>query len=446
MALLPLGTLCADQPKETAAARGYRWLTEKPYLPADLDEAMFVELWRQWPEADLRAQAAELKGPALRRLLFSYYGLTARPGDESGKPLQYVVDDQGRWFMNCFACHGGQVAGQVVPGAPNSNYALASLVEDVRMAKLLAGKPLGHMELGSLAMPLGRTNGTTNAVMFGVALLAQREPDLTVKPLTRPPPMVHHDMDAPPWWHFKKRDMIYIDGFAPKGARPLMQFMLVRENGPEKFHAWEDDFRDVYAYLESIEAPRWPYAIDAALAAKGRRIFERRCAECHGTYDDDPARETYPNRLVPIDRVATDRVRLNSLSVEHRERYAQSWFADFGERKTRTDPGGYVAPPLDGVWASAPYLHNGSVPTLWHLLHADERPKIWQRTADGYDPARVGLEIQTFDQLPADVDTDRAARRYFDTRRFGKSAAGHEFPESLAEPEKQALLEYLKTL
>jgi cytochrome c peroxidase len=107
---------------------------------------------------------------------------------------------------------------------------------------------------------------------------------------------------------------------------------------------------------------------------------------------------------------------------------------------------GYVAPPLDGIWASAPYFHNGSVPTLWHLLHSDQRPVVWKRTEDGYDQNKVGLEIETFDKIPANVKANTHRRRYFDTKLPGKSAAGHTFPNVLDEDQKRDLLEYLKTL
>jgi hypothetical protein len=81
--------------------------------------------------------------------------------------------------MSCLACHQGTVAGRVIPGAPNTRYALETLTEEVRQVKLRQGKALGHMDLGGLLMPLGTTNGTTNAVMFGVALMQHRDPDLS---------------------------------------------------------------------------------------------------------------------------------------------------------------------------------------------------------------------------------------------------------------------------
>lgn len=423
-----------------AAQRGYRLLTEKAYLPPDFDQQTFDDVWRQWPEP-LRSQAEKATPEERRQMAFDRYGLTPRPDDPT-KPLQYVVDDKGNWTMNCFACHGGQVNGQVIPGLPNSNFALQTLTDETRLVKIRRGRSLSRMDLGSVFVPLGSTNGTTNAVMFGVALMAFRDPDLNVVKPSGIPRMVHHDMDTPAWWHFSRKKQLYIDGFAEKGHRGLMQFTMVRQNGPEKFREWEDDYRDIFAYISSIQPPKYPFAIDAKLAARGAKVFNQNCAECHGTYGKDGE---YPERLVPIDEVGTDRVRLDALSPEQRDLYGKSWFAEYGKKRNVNDPGGYVAPPLDGIWASAPYFHNGAVPTLWHLLHPDERPKIWKRTPEGYDRERVGLEIETFDALPADL-ADWEKREYFDTSRFGKSAAGHDFPAKLSEDERRAVLEYLKTL
>jgi mono/diheme cytochrome c family protein len=426
--------------EETPAQRGYRFLATKPYLPLDFDQETFDRAWEAWPEP-LRSQAEKASPDERRRMAFSRYGLTGRP-ENPALPLQYVVDERGNWTMNCFACHGGKVAGRVVPGLPNSHLALLTLTEETRQIKVETGKPLSRMDVGSAFMPLGTTNGTTNAVMFGVVLLAMRDAELNVHADRLPPPMVHHDMDPPPWWHFHKRKNMYIDGFAGKGHRGLMQFMLVKQNGPEKFREWEDDFRDVYAYLESLRPPKYPYEIDEALAARGRAAFENACARCHGTYGD---KETYPNRVVPIGEVGTDRARFDALTPEHRAHYAATWFADYGRDETVSKPAGYVAPPLDGIWATAPYFHNGSVPTLWHVLHPAERPVIWKRSEDGYDRQRVGLEATTYrDRAP--IRRLAELREYFDTRRFGKSAAGHLFPDELTEEEKRAVLEYLKTL
>lgn len=433
----------AKEPK-TAAQRGYYWLTQKSYLPPDFTQEVFDAAWTQWPEP-LRSQAEKATPEERRKMAFSRYGLTPRPDDPT-KPLQYVVDDKGVWTMNCFACHGGQVEGKVIPGLPNSRFALQTLTDDTRAYKLINQKPLGRMDLGSLIVPLGGSNGTTNAVMFGVALMNFRDVELNVHKDRLPPSMTHHDMDAPPWWHFKNKEFLYADAFAAKGHRGLMQFMLVPQNGPGKFREWEDEFRDVFAYIESIQAPKYPHAIDKELAAKGRVAFNRVCAECHGQYGDNVAKaDRWPARVIPLEEVKTDPVRLKALNAEQRNAYGSSWFAGYGALPNINEPKGYVAQPLDGIWASAPYLHNGSVPTLYHMLHKHERPVVWKRSETGYDQKLVGLEIETYKALPKDLP-GAEKRQYFNTLEFGKSNQGHDYPDALTDDEKTAVLEYLKTL
>lgn len=427
---------------ESAAERGYRLLTTKAYLAPDFDQEVFDQLWMTWEEP-LRSLAESAGLEERRRLAYARYGLTEAPGRPGPVALQYVDDGRGGWVISCLACHAGKVAGHIIPGLPNSLFALETLTEEVRETKLRLDKPLVRMDLASLGMPLGGSNGTTNAVMFGVVLMAYRDADLNVYRDRPRPDMTHHDHDAPPLWNVKRKRRLYIDGFAAKGHRPLMQFLLEPRNGPERFLEWEEEFRDVEAWIESLEPPKYPWPIDTGLAALGETVFNRACAECHGTYGPGGR---YPERLVRIDEVATDPVRLDALSPAAREHYGASWFADYGGKPVVADPGGYVAPPLDGVWASAPYLHNGAIPTLWHLLHPAERPIVWLRTEDGYDTERVGLEVAEHERIPQGELSLKARRRYFDTRRRGKSAAGHEFPDVLNPDEKRAVLEYLKTL
>ena len=420
------------------ARAGYRHLVASVYLPADFDEDVLNELDRAehvWGLSDVPRQ------PGSRGDTWTAYGLAPRP-DNPELPLQYVKNAAQQYSMNCFACHGGNLYGTTYPGAPNTIYALESLTEQVRKVKIAINKPMTHMDIGSLFMPLGKTVGSSNAVMFGVALMNYRDADLNVHANRPPAAMVHHDMDAPPWWNFHRKHHIYIDGFAEKGHRGLMQFMLVRENGPEQFKQWENDFRQVYAFLSELRPPQYPLAIDQEKSLRGKAVFSANCASCHGSYGSD---SQYPELRVPIEGIGTDRVRLDSLSAKHRDAYGQSWFADSGSQDTVTEVDGYVAPPLDGIWASAPYLHNGSVPTLWHLLRPQQRPEIWRRTALRLDTARMGLEVESVDSIPRRLKP--AERRwYFDTKQFGKSSQGHDFPNDLTEAERDDLLEYLKTL
>ena len=103
---------------------------------------------------------------------------------------------------------------------------------------------------------------------------------------------------------------------------------------------------------------------------------------------------------------------------------------------------GYANMPLDGLWLRAPYLHNGSVPTLRALLQpAAQRPQVFYRGSDVIDARNVGFI--------ADVPEENGVRYFaFDTRVPGNSNQGHEgaaYGTELSEPEKDALLEYLKT-
>lgn len=449
LAIILVGAVCcaslhhvvAGEVDAAAAKRGYEFLLNTPLVPADFPEAIFDQAWTQWPEP-LRTQAEKASPEARRRMAFSRYGLTTRPNDDSGKPLQYVVGDDGQWTINCFGCHGGKVAGKVIPGLPNSLYAMQTIVEETRAVKLAKGAKFGRMDIGSAFVPLGSSNGTTNAVMFGVVLMNFRDADLNWHDNRSPPKLDNHDMDAPPWWHFKRKEFIYIDGFASKGHRGLLQFAMVRQNKAERLKAWEDSFRDVYAYIESVESPKYPFPIDRELAAQGEAIFNESCAECHGTYGKD---SHYPALNVAIEKIGTDRVRFDALTPERRKAYGDSWYNDYGKKPNIASPEGYVAPPLDGIWASAPYFHNGSVPTLWHVLNSKERPAVWKRTEDGYDQKHVGLEIESFEKLPAKLSFAEQ-RTYFDSSSLGKSAKGHTFPDKLSVDEKWAVLEYLKSL
>ncbi|MCC9658482.1 c-type cytochrome [Rhodopirellula halodulae] len=461
-----------DVEQRDAIRRGWEVLTELPLLPGDFSQEVIDDIWRSWPP-EARAKAAQASLEERQRLIYQRYGLSPRPTlrvessetgdlvarfdlDESvlrkgnqpnypGPPMQYVVDEDGQWTMNCLSCHGGSVYGVPTPGAPNNRYALQTLTEEVRSTKFRMGKPLGRMELGSMVIPLGTTNGTTNAVVFGMGLMHYRDANLNVVQRT-PVSFTHHDMDAPPWWHFHKRPYLYIDGFAQKGHRGLMQFTLVPENGPDFYRDNEDHFRDVFAFLSALRPPKYEGPIDEDLAETGRHLFNDNCSRCHGTYG---AGGDYPNQMVPIDEIGTDPVRFEALTVAGRQTYADSWFARDAKgvrQETLVDPEGYVAPPLDGVWASPPYFHNGSVPTLWHVLHPEDRPQLWRRVDESMDEERVGFKIELAEKVPLTQPDVQVRRSYFDTSRVGKSAKGHDYPNELTEPEKQAVLEYLKTL
>ena len=421
--------------------KGRELLLNKHYLPRDFHQSVLDELWRDWPEP-LRSIAEKSDRQTRRHMTFSRYGFTPRK-DNPELPKQFAIDGEGWYAMNCFACHGGKVAGKTYDGLPNSRIALETMYEDMRKTKSRMKVNLSGMDVGAVAMPMGTSNGTSNAVMFGVALMGFRNPDLSHKLIPIRPKMTHHDMDAPAWWNVKYRHRIYSDGFVEKNHRALIPFVLDARTEGKKIKSWEDEFKHIYAFIHSLESPKYPFDINARLAAEGKTVFENNCSKCHGTYGAKP---TYPSVVVDIDDIGTDRVRFEGFTKYDREVYRDSWFADFGKDKTIVEPKGYLAPPLHGVWASAPYFHNGSVPTLWHVLHPDQRPVVWRRHETKYDPEKVGLVFKSFDSLPASAKRIDQKREYFDTRKAGKNRDGHNYPDLLTAAQKKALLEYLKTL
>src|SRR5205814_779666 len=156
--------------------------------------------------------------------------------------------------------------------------------------------------------------------------------------------------------------------------------------------------RDVQQYLLSLEPPKYPFPIDKAKAAKGEVVFADHCARCHGTYGE---RWTYPNKVVPLEEIGTDPNRHRGVEAAYGVAYAESWFGqepgEWRDGKLIRATAGYQAPPLDGIWATAPYFHNGSVPTLAGVLNSKARPKLFTRSyktgeAD-YDREKVGWMV-----------------------------------------------------
>lgn len=195
-------------------------------------------------------------------------------------------------------------------------------------------------------------------------------------------------------------------------------------------------------WLRNLEAPPYPFKIDQELAAQGAPVYKKYCADCHGA-DGKDFRGEQVGKVVPIEEIGTDRHRLDSYTYDVAVNQNMI-FAGYGEerfshfRKTF----GYANSPLDGVWLRAPYLHNGSVPTLRDLLEpSSRRPAKFYRGNDVYDQKRVGFV--------SDVAGEKNRRFFlYDTAEPGNANKGHEgerYGTELSDVEKDALVEYLKT-
>ena len=186
-------------------------------------------------------------------------------------------------------------------------------------------------------------------------------------------------------------------------------------------------------YLDEHPAPKFPFPVDPAKAAAGKAVFDANCAACHWS--------DRTGTVVPVGEVGTDRERLlswNKGAAVHANEVVKS----FGiERRglVEADPTGYVAAFLDGIWLRAPYLHNGSVPTLRDLLKpAAQRPPFFYRGYDLYDPVDVGFVTQG--------DEAKRVGTPYDVRWRSNGNQGHEFGVTLSQADKDVLIEYLKTL
>ena len=194
-------------------------------------------------------------------------------------------------------------------------------------------------------------------------------------------------------------------------------------------------------WIWNLPPPRYPYGVDTALAARGAAVYQQTCLDCHGDhrFRDGFRSGARIGQVVRASDIGTDRHRLDSYT----EAFAANQYTLFPEspyrfrRFRKTD--GYANHPLDGIWARAPYLHNGSVPTLRDLLEPPaQRPTAFYRGYDVYDQARVGFV--------SDVGEERGRQFFrFDTSIPGNSNAGHVYGTTLPDEDKRAIVEYLKT-
>jgi mono/diheme cytochrome c family protein len=249
----------------------------------------------------------------------------------------------------------------------------------------------------------------------------------------------------------KKTTMYHTGGGDARSVRSLMQFMMGSLQGPDAFAKAEPDFADILQYFLTLQPPKYPFPIDRTLAATGEKLFKQNCSRCHGTYGEH---WTYPNKVIPLEEIGTDPKRYEGITPQWARYYDQTWFAQAelggkGSARPTKPTAGYQAPPLDGLWATAPYFHNGSAPTVYHVLNSKARPKRFTRSyrtgAEDYDPARLGWKYREVG--PADPALPaRERRKVYDTTQPGRGNGGHTFGDDLTDDERLAVIEYLKTL
>ncbi len=432
--MLPLAAQADDA---EAIARGKKALETRAFTPPPWSFTGYENVWKQWQPA-LKERPKNYDEAVRDR-----YGLHAAPFDNGRYPMglrsaEYLIFKG--LATDCLICHGGSIMGKSYVGLGNSTLDIQAFFEDFNRTAGLSDK---------LPFSFSNVRGTSEAGGMAVYLHSFRNPDMSIK-LDRHKWELRDDLceDPPAWWLLKKKKTMYHTGMVDsRSVRSIMQFMLTPNNTLATFERDEPVYKDIQAYILSLEAPRYPFAIDGPLAETGRALFEKKCSQCHGTYGKE---WTYPNKVVALAQIGTDPNRFTGLPTKLGEFYNQSWFAKEkpeGHRSMQT--AGYQAPPLDGVWATAPYLHNGSVPTLYDMLNSKSRPKIFTRSfrtdESAYDKKKVGWRIETFDSAPK-RDNAWEARKIYDTTQPGRGNGGHTYGDSLTDPQRWAIIEYLKTL
>jgi hypothetical protein len=253
------------------------------------------------------------------------------------------------------------------------------------------------------------------------------------------PPIVIPE-DVPALWISKKRKALAVNAMRQGNfiKHIVSTSVLTLKDTTEAKEIYKHSI-DVWAYIKTLEAPKYPFAIDKDLANRGKQIFLQTCASCHGTYDRDGV---YPNKLIPAGIIGTDSLMWKYFLTYtgSTDWFNKSWFAT-SEPKSFTKPQtGYVPPPLDGVWITAPYFHNGSVPTIEAVLDSKLRPKYWKRNfnKEEYDYEKLGWKFKTLNHP--------SGKKTYNTDIPGYGNYGHYFGDQLTAAERKAVIEYLKTL
>jgi mono/diheme cytochrome c family protein len=357
---------------------------------------------------------------------------------------------------NCLQCHAQVFENELVMGLGNSladftksetfnaeNIALLERILKVNApAQYEAAAPFIKVSKAITGNLYAGTKGVNIADRLASVLVAHRDP-LSFKWHDEPQLDIPKEViptDTPPWWLLRKKNAMFYNGFGRGDfGRFLMASNLLTVTDTSESRAVNERMPDMLAYIFSLEAPVYPRYIDKSMAAEGKIIFTNNCSRCHGTYGEQ---ETYPNLLIPESIIGTDSFlyKNNYSNPQFVNWFNRSWFT-LGENPARLEPfAGYIAPPLDGIWISAPYLHNGSIPNLEMVLNSNLRPTYWSRNFDKpqYDYNRIGWQYKT--------ETQAGGTSVYNTTLPGYGNYGHYFGDHLTEAERKAVIEYLKTL
>lgn len=435
------------------------------------------EIWRVLPK--LCPKLAPAGG-------YRDFGLIYEPGRDTpiGMPVETVIVP--RVGVNCALCHVGQVdlgggrASRLLIGAPNTRFDLQrylrfmfacarsdAFTNDNILALIQKQKPLNAFDrflYGRMVIPQ-----TRDAILKQAEALSfmNRSPDwgpgrtdgfnpAKVQVVGQPYDGSFGATDTPPLWNLRARAGMGLHWDAINTSEREIFLNSGIGNGATPATIDVENLDRMRRWLLDVQPPAYPYPINPTLATRGRALYQIYCGDCHtiggartGAAIDNAEVGTDPHRLgvwtakanegfsvYRPDGVLAWRRWLGPAMQASPVRFANPYPWRYTHFRTTK---GYAAVPLDGIWARAPYLHNGSVPTLWALLSPpDERPTSFYRGDVAYDDRDVGFESQG--------ERARAAGWLYDTRLPGNSAKGHAYGTTLSAEDRRAIVEYLKAL
>jgi hypothetical protein len=391
----------------------------------------------------------------------------------------------------------GEFAQGVLGRAANTDdlAALRGEIREFTGPVALARSLLAEWKIPPADFGPGNLNALSQGVYNNIGLSAWLTKKGLLPASTVPPPRPRFEgsVNLPPMW-FAPGDT-WAQWFAEihdPGPRNWIQAVSTWEVRPPKMAAalkgaaivasiHFDNIAEIQRSLELLRTPKWPEAVfgrlDRAKVDEGRALYDEQCAQCHTrtvlppnslgiVFKERPAFDvgTDPTayqqfaadiaaRVSGLKDLSANILRLRQTQLERR--FDKDVVANYMKLYSRGRPNefalakdeysgtkdanwprtgaAYWASPLEGVFASSPYFHNGSVRTLWDVLTPpDQRPKTFRTGSTEFDVEGVGLRSE--------------GRFLYDTAEPGKGSGGHPFGTDLAQDKKAALIEYLKSL
>ena len=342
-----------------------------------------------------------------------------------------------------------------------------------------------------ILVPVVRPDGIKPSILrFDKIFIADHGSNYTKK-LEAQVPLIPF-LKPQPWTSYKYKTSgtegkgLYVDGgFEGNVADVTYAMAISRDHLGRDYAEAREVFRQcVPDYFKSLTPPRYPFiaTVSEAKADAGHAVYKQHCGRCHGEFKKTGAKTyelvSFPNKLVDHEELGTDPLRITGvfdMNVEEKKRFLSG-------KVTTTRR--YATPPLEGIWARGPYLHNASVPTIYDLLKPSARPRKYSMRPsstdpDNYDQARIGWKYvdesakthqQILEQMERDpyvrvFDPDWRSPEQWEALRqalasithlkvdpskpelyTGMLNTGHTYGERLSEEDRLAVLEFLKCL